>query len=178
MLDRNASGPHNLGMTTISQGLLDSLLTISSTSGSYGIYRWSHSHYSIHVAHSTQVSVNSAIVSSTGGTCVCPTDDHCFMDSEYLLCVDQIRRELITTTAAISCLASILMGVFANLPVGLAPGLGLNTYVSDLWASAGIMNYELTLLISSLTPSSVFMGAARPHSEKHYQPHSWRVGSS
>ena len=39
-----------------------------------------------------------------------------------------VRRDLITTTAAVSCLSSFLMGLLANLPVGLAPGLGLNSY--------------------------------------------------
>lgn len=50
-------------------------------------------------------------------------------DSVYLSCVSEVRRELITSTAAISALSSFLMGLLANLPVGLAPGLGLNAYV-------------------------------------------------
>ena len=53
-------------------------------------------------------------------------------DTTYLACVDEIQRDLITTTAAIAALASFLMGLLANLPVGLAPGLGLNAYVSFL----------------------------------------------
>ena len=60
---------------------------------------------------------------------MCPTGDGCNTDATYLLCVDEVHRELITTTAAISALSSFLMGLFANLPVGLAPGLGLNAYV-------------------------------------------------
>jgi xanthine/uracil/vitamin C permease (AzgA family) len=40
-----------------------------------------------------------------------------------------VRQDLITTTAAVSALASCLMGLLANLPIGLAPGLGLNAYV-------------------------------------------------
>jgi len=47
----------------------------------------------------------------------------------YLSCVTAVRNDLITSTAAISALASFLMGLLANLPVGLAPGLGLNAYV-------------------------------------------------
>jgi AGZA family xanthine/uracil permease-like MFS transporter len=61
---------------------------------------------------------------------VCPTNDLCTGDTVYLACVEELRRELITTTAAISALASAAMGIVANLPVGLAPGLGLNAYVS------------------------------------------------
>lgn len=41
---------------------------------------------------------------------------------------ETIRRDLITSTAASSCLASFLMGALANIPVALAPGLGLNAY--------------------------------------------------
>lgn len=76
--------------------------------------------------------MNAAILSDSGGTCVCPTSDLCINDSVYLACVEDVRRELITTTAAISALASAAMGLIANLPVGLAPGLGLNAYVGDV----------------------------------------------
>ncbi|KLO07302.1 hypothetical protein SCHPADRAFT_945397 [Schizopora paradoxa] len=76
------------------------------------------------------ISVNASIISDSGGTCICPTGDGCANDVTYNLCVQDVRRDLITSTAAISCLASCLMGVFANLPVGLAPGLSLNAYFS------------------------------------------------
>lgn len=46
-----------------------------------------------------------------------------------MACIGEVRRDLITTTAAISALASFLMGLLANMPVGMAPGLGLNAYV-------------------------------------------------
>jgi AGZA family xanthine/uracil permease-like MFS transporter len=60
---------------------------------------------------------------------VCPTSDLCVTDDVYLQCVAEVNRDLITTTAAIAALASFLMGLLANLPVGMAPGLGLNAYV-------------------------------------------------
>ncbi|KAH8986804.1 permease family-domain-containing protein [Lactarius hatsudake] len=74
------------------------------------------------------ISVNASILSDTGGTCECPTGDGCTSDATYLACVDEVHRDLITTTAAISALSSFLMGLLANLPVGMAPGLGLNAY--------------------------------------------------
>lgn len=77
-----------------------------------------------------QISVNASIISDSGGTCVCPTNDGCTTDDVYAACVANVQRDLITTTAAISALSSFLMGLFANLPVGMAPGLGLNAYVS------------------------------------------------
>ncbi|KAI0641787.1 permease family-domain-containing protein [Trametes meyenii] len=74
------------------------------------------------------ISVNASILQDSGGTCVCPTNDGCVADTEYLACVSEVQRDLITTTAAISALSSFLMGLLANLPVGMAPGLGLNAY--------------------------------------------------
>ncbi|KIL58597.1 hypothetical protein M378DRAFT_170416 [Amanita muscaria Koide BX008] len=74
------------------------------------------------------IAVNASILSDSGGTCVCPTSDGCINDTTYLACVSEVKRDLITTTAAISSLSSFLMGLLANLPVGLAPGLGLNAY--------------------------------------------------
>ncbi|KAI2462896.1 permease family-domain-containing protein [Annulohypoxylon bovei var. microspora] len=77
------------------------------------------------------IAVNSSIVSDTGGTCVCnggAADRFCDVNEEYLLCAAEIKRDLVTATAAISALSSICMGLFANLPVSLAPGMGLNAY--------------------------------------------------
>jgi len=63
------------------------------------------------------ISVNSTIVSDSGGTCVCPADspDLCDSDTAYMLCVQDVRRDLVTATAAISALTSFCMGLFANL---------------------------------------------------------------
>jgi adenine/guanine/hypoxanthine permease len=85
-----------------------------------------------------QISVNAAIVADTGGPCVCTASDLCVTDDVYLACQSEVKRELITSTAAVSALASFLMGLLANLPVGLAPGLGLNAYVSCLQSTRTI----------------------------------------
>ncbi|KAF1946033.1 hypothetical protein EJ02DRAFT_367757 [Clathrospora elynae] len=77
------------------------------------------------------ISVNASIVSDTGGTCVCPgieSDRFCNNDQQYLLCVQEVKRDLVTATAAISALTSFCMGLFANMPIALAPGMGLNAY--------------------------------------------------
>jgi AGZA family xanthine/uracil permease-like MFS transporter len=78
------------------------------------------------------ISVNATIVSQSGGTCVCPPDspDLCDSDPDYMLCVAGIQRDLVTATAAISALTTFCMGLFANMPIALAPGMGLNAYVS------------------------------------------------
>ncbi|KAJ7124929.1 permease family-domain-containing protein [Mycena epipterygia] len=96
------------------------------------------------------ISVNAAILSDSGGTCECPTDDFCptLSNPVYDACVNDVRNDLITSTAAISALASFLMGLLANLPVGMAPGLGLNAYFAYSivgFHGSGIITYREAL---------------------------------
>ncbi|KAK8005135.1 MFS transporter- AGZA family- xanthine/uracil permease [Apiospora arundinis] len=77
------------------------------------------------------IAVNASIVSDTGGTCVCnggAEDPICEKNQDYLLCAAEVKRDMVTATAAIAALTSFCMGFFANLPVSLAPGMGLNAY--------------------------------------------------
>ena len=70
------------------------------------------------------LAVNASIVADSGGTCVCrgPADDPiCLKDTDYLLCQAEIKRDLVTATAAISALTSFCMGLFANLCVSPPP---------------------------------------------------------
>jgi AGZA family xanthine/uracil permease-like MFS transporter len=46
----------------------------------------------------------------------------------YQACLTTVRRDLIVATAAASLIACFIMGVFANLPLALAPGMGTNAY--------------------------------------------------
>ena len=104
--------------------------------GGYGLYRPSLSPCNPPSLYLLQISVNANIISDSGGPCVCPTKDQCLTDNVYLSCVSNVRRDLITATAAISALSSFFMGLLANLPVGLAPGLGLNAYVRVIYTSS------------------------------------------
>ena len=66
------------------------------------------------------ISVNSNIVSDSGGTCYCPrdaSDPVCDNNPEYMLCVQAIKRDITTATAAIGALSCFAMGLFANLCV-------------------------------------------------------------
>lgn len=77
--------------------------------------------------------VNSRLLSESGGPCQCSEatrDDFAcrFYDDEYNKCVEDFRRELITVTAVSSFVGCLLMGIGANLPFALAPGMGLNAY--------------------------------------------------
>ncbi|KAK7057407.1 purine transporter [Favolaschia claudopus] len=96
------------------------------------------------------ISVNASILSESGGTCECPTPDFCppGTNPAYDVCVNEVRMDLITSTAAVSALASFLMGLLANLPVGMAPGLGLNAYFSFSvvgFHGSGIISYREAL---------------------------------
>lgn len=46
----------------------------------------------------------------------------------YQACLATVRKDLIVATAAASLIACFIMGMFANLPLGLAPGMGTNAY--------------------------------------------------
>lgn len=46
----------------------------------------------------------------------------------YQDCLTTVKKDLIVATAASSLIACFIMGVFANLPLALAPGMGTNAY--------------------------------------------------
>lgn len=46
----------------------------------------------------------------------------------YQACLDRVKKDLIVATAASSLVGCMIMGVFANLPLALAPGMGTNAY--------------------------------------------------
>ncbi|CAO1637120.1 unnamed protein product [Sympodiomycopsis kandeliae] len=75
------------------------------------------------------ISVNASILSQTGGNCVC-TADNCETDVSYTICREEVRQDYVTATSAMATIASVAMGLLANLPVGLAPGLGVNAYLA------------------------------------------------
>ncbi|KAF7973797.1 hypothetical protein HWV62_14158 [Athelia sp. TMB] len=63
-------------------------------------------------------------------------------------CVAEVQKDMITSTAAIAALSSFLMGLLANLPVGMAPGLGLNAYFTYSvvgYHGSGIITYQEAL---------------------------------
>ena len=64
------------------------------------------------------IAVNASILSDTGGPCVCngtKADPTCDNNTDYMLCVAGVKRDLVTATAAIASLSSFCMGLFANL---------------------------------------------------------------
>lgn len=64
------------------------------------------------------IAVNASIVSETGGTCICNGGDDdpiCDKNQEYLMCIEEIRRDLVTATAATAAMSTFFMGLFANM---------------------------------------------------------------
>ncbi|TGJ83411.1 hypothetical protein E0Z10_g5353 [Xylaria hypoxylon] len=96
------------------------------------------------------IAVNSAILSDSGGTCECPIGSQpgCPGDVAMSMCQTGLKRDLITATAALAGLASILFGFLTNLPVALGPGMGLNAYFTYQvvgWRGSGPIPYRIAL---------------------------------
>ncbi|KAK2072283.1 hypothetical protein P8C59_006645 [Phyllachora maydis] len=78
------------------------------------------------------IAVNANILADTGGTCECTPYDaktmSCGNKDEFAKCQEELHQDLITATAAIAAFSCIMLGFMTNLPVCLAPGMGLNAY--------------------------------------------------
>jgi len=73
------------------------------------------------------LAVNPAIVAASGGTC--GEEHNPFTEEEaYNECKMEIVVDLVIATATSAFVATFLMGMTANLPLALAPGMGLNAY--------------------------------------------------
>ncbi|CAI8598748.1 unnamed protein product [Vicia faba] len=109
------------------------------------------------------LAVNASILTDSGGTCsvsdcvplcsnasvsisnctgpslhVIQPDISCKFDPVnpgYAACLDKTRKDLIVATVASSLIGCFIMGAFANLPLGLAPGMGANANRSPRKAS-------------------------------------------
>jgi hypothetical protein len=110
------------------------------------------------------LAVNPAILADSGGTChTCtdyPNDSDCIPNQfqpfflpaiftpAYEACQQEVRRDLVIVTAGMSALACFVMGVAANLPFALAPGMGLNAYFTYTivgFRGSGPVEYETAL---------------------------------
>lgn len=94
--------------------------------------------------------MNATIVKDSGGTCVCPADspDLCVTDVAYGQCLQVLQRDLVTGTAAIAALTTFCMGLFANMPIALAPGMGLNAYFAYTvvgFHGSGLVPYQVAV---------------------------------
>ncbi|KAL6706511.1 hypothetical protein ACN47E_005450 [Coniothyrium glycines] len=97
------------------------------------------------------ISVNAQILTETGGNCICrgsADDPLCILNDDYSACKQDLNRNFITATAAIAGFASFLFGLLTNMPVALAPGMGLNAYFAYQvvgFHGSGLLSYNLAL---------------------------------
>ncbi|XP_076884017.1 adenine/guanine permease AZG1-like [Bidens hawaiensis] len=66
----------------------------------------------------------------------------------YAACLDKVRKDLIVATVASSLIGCVIMGTFANLPLALAPGMGMNAYFAYTvvgFHGSGSIPYESAL---------------------------------
>lgn len=96
------------------------------------------------------IAVNASVLSQTGGTCECNLADkfQCDTISDFVDCKEEVRRDLITATAALAGLSTLSFGLFTNLPVALAPGMGLNAYFAFQvvgYNGSGAISYRTAL---------------------------------
>mmetsp|Transcript_48534 Transcript_48534/g.49329 ORF Transcript_48534/g.49329 Transcript_48534/m.49329 type:complete len:565 (+) Transcript_48534:264-1958(+) len=106
------------------------------------------------------LAVNPRILADSGGSCVAP-DGNIFAP-EYEICLEEIKRQYVTATALGSMLGCFLMGLFANLPIALAPGMGMNAYFTYNvvgWRGTGPVAYDAALT-AVLIEGCIFLALA------------------
>ncbi|KAL3834768.1 hypothetical protein ACJIZ3_009504 [Penstemon smallii] len=123
------------------------------------------------------LAVNASILSDSGGTCsisdciplcsdpsvsaadclnrpnlrLIPPDATCKfspINPGYANCLEKLRKDLIVATIASSLIGCVIMGVLANLPLALAPGMGTNAYFAYTvvgFHGSGTVSYQSAL---------------------------------
>ncbi|XP_057437589.1 adenine/guanine permease AZG2 [Lotus japonicus] len=83
------------------------------------------------------ITVNATIIAASGGTCstadcTAPAGPDCTVkpNAGYESCLAKTKSDLVVATAVTAMVSSIAMGLLANLPFGLAPGMGPNAYLA------------------------------------------------
>ncbi|KAL7161762.1 hypothetical protein ACSBR2_042273 [Camellia fascicularis] len=111
------------------------------------------------------ITVNATILADSGATCsvsdctatanqtdTTPDPDCIFKpNAGYQNCLSKVKADLIVATALSSMIGSFAMGIFANLPLALAPGMGPNAYLAynlvGFHGSGGSMSYQTALAV-------------------------------
>ncbi|KAL4278609.1 hypothetical protein GQ457_03G019000 [Hibiscus cannabinus] len=117
------------------------------------------------------IAVNATILTDSGGTCTVadcsiPTNQtaaspDCMFKPNigYENCLSKTKSDLVVATVLSAMIGSFAMGVLANLPLGLAPGMGPNAYLAyDLigFHGSGSMTYQTALTVV-LVEACVFL---------------------
>ncbi|KAF3534623.1 hypothetical protein DY000_02043473 [Brassica cretica] len=106
------------------------------------------------------LAVNASILSDSGGTCsvsdcVPLCSNPALLPSQctgpglsYAACLEGLRKDLIVATVASSLIGCVIMGLMANLPLALAPGMGTNAYFAYTavgFHGSGSISYQIAL---------------------------------
>ncbi len=105
------------------------------------------------------LALNPQIIGSTGGTCsaedLCTNVEYKIQGDACLFttsnpaagqCLETFKMSLTTATAIASLVSCFIIGFFANLPLGLAPGIGVNVYFAYQVVGQGTLTYEQALV--------------------------------
>jgi AGZA family xanthine/uracil permease-like MFS transporter len=77
------------------------------------------------------LTVNPRILSDSGGPCEWCDEGNGVLNpscDEYMQCIEEIRRKFVVATALTSMVACLIMGLWANLPIALSGGMGINAF--------------------------------------------------
>ncbi|AGI47746.1 Permease [Thermoplasmatales archaeon BRNA1] len=90
-----------------------------------------------------------------------------FLSMSYILAVNPLILspaaegytfdELFTATALAACIACLLMGLYARFPVALAPGMGLNAFLSYTICQSMGFTYEQGLMVVFISGTMFFL---------------------
>nr|GMD36287.1 adenine/guanine permease AZG2 [Ipomoea batatas] len=120
------------------------------------------------------ITVNATILGDSGATCSLSdctfpanqthaSPDCKFKANEgYERCLAKVRSDLIVATAVAGLVGSVGMGLLANLPLGLAPGMGPNAYIAyNLvgFHGSGKLSYQ-TVMAIVMIEGIAFLGIA------------------
>ncbi|KAL3512610.1 hypothetical protein ACH5RR_025327 [Cinchona calisaya] len=107
------------------------------------------------------ISVNATILGESGVTCsvadcTVPANQTASLDcmmkpnEGYENCLAKVKNDLVLATALSSMIGSFAMGILANLPLALAPGMGPNAYLAYSlvgFHGSGLMSYETAMAV-------------------------------
>ncbi|GAU48037.1 hypothetical protein TSUD_136050 [Trifolium subterraneum] len=103
------------------------------------------------------ITVNATILTASGGTCSVadcspPATQDCTLkpNAGYEACLSKTKNDFVVATSVTAMVASVAMGFLANLPLGLAPGMGPNAYLAfNLvgYHGSGSISYQTSMAI-------------------------------
>ncbi|XP_061360882.1 adenine/guanine permease AZG2 [Gastrolobium bilobum] len=136
------------------------------------------------------ITVNATILTASGGTCSAadcsaPAGPDCVLkpNAGYESCLAKTKNDLVVATAVTATVSSVAMGLLANLPLGLAPGMGPNAYLAfNLvgYHGSGSLSFQTALAVVCVEGCAFLLASAFGLRGKLAKliPHSVRLASA